>query len=145
MGDELVVKGALYCIAGDNLGSHAIGGFTENFSSSEYFCRYCLISRTELQGADPNICGLERTPETYSSATEQLETEDSPQVQGIKFRLIHSNSSPGMFPSSVSPFLSVLSHSLTSIIHSYIITLRKLLSTCAKLDRQFSDTMAEAL
>lgn len=40
MGDGFVVKGALYCTAGDNLGSHTIGGFTENFSSSEYFCRY---------------------------------------------------------------------------------------------------------
>ena len=104
MGDELVVKGALYCIAGDNLGSHAIGGFTENFSSSQYFCRYCLISRTELQGADPNICGLERTPETYSSAIEQLETEDSPQVQGIKFRSLFNTlqnfdvCSPGLPP-----------------------------------------------
>lgn len=52
MENELVVKGALFCIVGDNLGSHTIGGFTENFSSSEYFCRYCLISRTEFQGAD---------------------------------------------------------------------------------------------
>lgn len=104
MGDELVVKGALYCIAGDNLGSHTIGGFTENFSSSEYFCRYCLISRTEFQGADPNICGLERTPEMYRSAIEQLETEDSPQVQGIKFRSVFNTlqnfdvCSPGLPP-----------------------------------------------
>lgn len=72
MGDEHVEKGALYCIAGDNLGSYTICGFTENFSSSEYFCRYCLISRTEFKGADPNICGLERTPEMYRSAIEQL-------------------------------------------------------------------------
>ena len=26
------VKGVLYYIAGDNLGSHSIGGFTENFN-----------------------------------------------------------------------------------------------------------------
>lgn len=32
MGDKLVLKGALYCIVGDNLGSHTIVGFTENFS-----------------------------------------------------------------------------------------------------------------
>lgn len=32
--DETVVKGALYCIAGDNLGSHYICGFSENFSPS---------------------------------------------------------------------------------------------------------------
>ena len=42
-GDK-TVKGALYCIAGDDLGSHGIGGFMENFSRSEYFCRYCEIT-----------------------------------------------------------------------------------------------------
>ncbi|XP_062268268.1 uncharacterized protein LOC133974641 [Platichthys flesus] len=31
-----VVKGS---IAGDNVGSHCIGGFTENFSCAQYFCR----------------------------------------------------------------------------------------------------------
>ncbi|XP_024908468.1 uncharacterized protein LOC112486333 [Cynoglossus semilaevis] len=75
MADGHVVKGALYCIAGDNLGSHTLGGFTENFSSSEYFCRYCLISRTAFEGADPNVCGQARTPETYRAAIDQLETE----------------------------------------------------------------------
>ena len=30
--DGETVKGGLYCIAGDNLGSHYIGGFTENLS-----------------------------------------------------------------------------------------------------------------
>lgn len=117
MGDELVVKGALYCIAGDNLGSHTIGGFTENFSSSRYFCRYCLISRTEFLGADPNICGLELTPETYRSAIELLETEDAPQVQGIKFRSIFNAlqnfdvCSPGMPPClDHDIFEGVLSH-----------------------------------
>ncbi|KAK2858588.1 hypothetical protein Q5P01_003208 [Channa striata] len=38
-GDE-TIKGALYYIAGDNLGSHSVGGFTETFSNSQYFCRY---------------------------------------------------------------------------------------------------------
>lgn len=104
MGDKRVLKGALHCIVGDNLGSHTIGGFTENFSCSEYFCRYCLISLTEFQGADSNICGRERTPETYRSAVEQLETEDAPQVQGIKFKSVFNTlqsfdvCSPGMPP-----------------------------------------------
>ena len=43
-----VVQGILYCIAGDNLGSHCIGGFTENFSRTQYFCRYCLITQSEF-------------------------------------------------------------------------------------------------
>ncbi|XP_020562397.2 uncharacterized protein LOC110015774 [Oryzias latipes] len=86
MADENVVKGTLYCIAGDNLGSHCIGGFTENFSSSLYFCRYCLLTRTTFQGADPTVCGAPRTPDTYRSATEQLKREDVSEVHGIKFR-----------------------------------------------------------
>lgn len=89
--DKSVVKGALYSIAGDNLGSHCIGGFTENFSSSEYFCRYCLLTRTEFQGADPAICGPQWTPETYRSATGQLEIENVPEVQGIKFRSVFNS------------------------------------------------------
>ncbi|KAK0140164.1 hypothetical protein N1851_022918 [Merluccius polli] len=40
LSDE-TVKGTLYYIGGDNLVSHCIGGFTENFSRSQYFCRYC--------------------------------------------------------------------------------------------------------
>ncbi|KAL7837366.1 hypothetical protein SRHO_G00270770 [Serrasalmus rhombeus] len=83
--DETVVKGTLYCIAGDNLGSHCIG-------SSEYFCRYCLISQTQFQGCDPTSCGPERTTENYRSAVDQLETEQVPDIQGIKFRFSGSNS-----------------------------------------------------
>lgn len=33
------VKGTLYCIAGS---LHCISGFTENYSSSEHFCRFSL-------------------------------------------------------------------------------------------------------
>ena len=33
LSDKSVIKGTLYCIAGDNLGSHCIGGFTENLAS----------------------------------------------------------------------------------------------------------------
>lgn len=71
MADETVVKGTLYCIAGDNLGSQCIGGFTENFSFSEYFCRYCLISQTQFRGDDPTSCGPECTTESYRSAVDR--------------------------------------------------------------------------
>nr|XP_055048292.1 uncharacterized protein LOC129433654 [Misgurnus anguillicaudatus] len=81
---KTVVRGTLYCIAGDNLGSHCIGGFSENFSCSQYFCRYCLITRSEFQGDDPNLCGPERTIEKYDSAIERLQTEDT--SEGVKFR-----------------------------------------------------------
>ena len=47
--DGETVKGGLCCIAGHNLGSHCIGGFTENFSRSQYFCRYCEITRSQFE------------------------------------------------------------------------------------------------
>ncbi|XP_058268078.1 uncharacterized protein LOC131366977 [Hemibagrus wyckioides] len=91
MADETAVKGTLYCIAGDNLGSHCIGGFTENFSSSEYFCRYCLISRSQFESHDPTSCGPERTSESYSSAVNQLEAEGISDVKGVKFRSVFNS------------------------------------------------------
>lgn len=77
------VRGTLYCIAGDNLGSHCIGGLSENFSSSQYFCRYCLVTRNEFQSDDPNVCGPLRTIDKYNSALERLQNEDVP--EGVKF------------------------------------------------------------
>ncbi|KAF7649573.1 hypothetical protein LDENG_00139370 [Lucifuga dentata] len=85
------VKGTLYCIAGDNLGSHCIGGFSENFSRSQYFCRYCLITRSQFQGDDPNLCGPECTTESYNSAVDHLQTEDTPDVEGVKFKSVFNS------------------------------------------------------
>lgn len=90
--DETVVKGTLYCIAGDNLGSHCIGGFCENFSRAEHFCRYCLITRSEFQGDDPNVCGPARTIENYNSAVERIQTEDTQDVvEGVKFKSVFNS------------------------------------------------------
>lgn len=83
--DETVVKGTVYCIAGDNLGSHCIGGFSENFSRAEHFCRYCLITRSEFQG-DPNLCGPARTIQNYNSAIDRIQAEGAQDVEGVKFR-----------------------------------------------------------
>ncbi|XP_023815110.1 uncharacterized protein LOC111948035 [Oryzias latipes] len=129
MADENVVKGTLYCIAGDNLGSHCIGGFTENFSSSLYFCRYCLLTRTTFQGADPTVCGAPRTPDTYRSATEQLKREDVSEVHGIKFRSVFNSlqnfdvCTPGMPPClGHDIFEGVLSYDLALYLKYFIST-----------------------
>lgn len=59
---------------------------------------------SEFQGADPNICGLERTPETCSSAIKHLEKGDTAQVHGTKFKSVFNTlqifdvCSPGMPP-----------------------------------------------
>ncbi|XP_055021248.1 uncharacterized protein LOC129412157 [Boleophthalmus pectinirostris] len=83
------VRGTLYCIAGDNLGSHCIGGFSENFSSSQYFCRYCLVTRDEFQSDNPNVCGPLRTTDKYNDAIERLQNEDA--AEGVKFNSIFNS------------------------------------------------------
>lgn len=42
------IKGALYGIADDNLGSHGNGGLTQNFGCSKYFGRYGKITQIEF-------------------------------------------------------------------------------------------------
>lgn len=39
--ETLTLKGSLLAVAGDNLGSHQIGGFLETFNVDNYFCRIC--------------------------------------------------------------------------------------------------------
>ncbi|XP_053090764.1 uncharacterized protein LOC128318517 [Pangasianodon hypophthalmus] len=118
--DGQTVKGGLYCIAGDNLGSHCIGGFTENFSRSQYFCRYCEITRSEFV-ADPNVCGPLRTPETYDAAVADLQAENIQGVRGIKVNSIFNAlesfhvSQPGLPP--------CLGHDLFEGVLSYDLTL----------------------
>ena len=43
------IPGILAMFLGDNLGSHCIGGFVENFSSSEYICRFCMITTQDIK------------------------------------------------------------------------------------------------
>ena len=46
---EKLIKRSLVFICGDNLGSHSLGGFTENFSRAKYVCRFCNLERTDLE------------------------------------------------------------------------------------------------
>lgn len=63
---------------------HSIGGFTENFSGSKYFCRYCKITRTEFENNDPDVCGPQCTPEVYDSAINVIASGDGEDDRGIK-------------------------------------------------------------
>lgn len=84
------VKGTLFCITGDNLGSHGIGGFTENFSTVEHFCRYCTITLSEFQ-RNPLYTGTKRTVENYNSVVKDLERENCigiSNLKGIKFNSV---------------------------------------------------------
>ncbi|KAK3921010.1 Transcriptional repressor protein YY1 [Frankliniella fusca] len=76
-------KASIVTIAGDNLGSHALGGFVENFSRSNYFCRYCRIHRKDLNkfeftasaGSEFESQSEEEVLSDSSSDTETLEQE----------------------------------------------------------------------
>ncbi len=82
--DDGIRKASLISICGDNLGSHCIGGFCENFSSSIHFCRYCLINRSDFQKT-PLKLGPKRTVEVHKENVKQLSTTGQDVVQGVKF------------------------------------------------------------
>ncbi|KAK3917100.1 LOW QUALITY PROTEIN: Putative thiol protease R355 [Frankliniella fusca] len=77
-------------IAGDNLGSHSLGGFVENFSRSEYFCRFCLINRKAFckQGGEVRRF-KRRTKESYNDAFPRVTVHPTTGIitayQGVKF------------------------------------------------------------
>ena len=80
-----VIKASVVAIAGDNLGSHIIGGFSENFGSGNYFCRYCLIERSEFKD-HPFETGIPRNSENYNNDVEFLKSNtELVQYHGVKF------------------------------------------------------------
>lgn len=78
------MKGSLVFITGDNLGSHALGGFTENFSKSQYFCRYCLVTKKSFESNDGVFKTYpERTIDSYKEVIDKL---DRKRRSGIRIR-----------------------------------------------------------
>lgn len=63
--DGEIIPVCLMFLLGDSLGQHQMGSFVRSFSS-EYFCRFCHITRTEFK-AKPNTVKEWRTPATYDS------------------------------------------------------------------------------
>lgn len=83
--DGKLCKGTLYAISGDNLGSHNIRGFNENFSRTSHFCRYCDIDRKAFL-ADPLARGPDRTLQSYQKHFEALSHNmESHECGGINF------------------------------------------------------------
>ena len=79
-----VIKGFVCAIAGDNLGSHSIGGFVENFSKSSHFCRFCDVDRVTFQ-LSPLSTGSKRTKQSYQQHVHELRAGNTDTVCGIKF------------------------------------------------------------
>lgn len=84
--DGKYLRASVIAVCGGNLGSHCIGGFTENFSGSQHFCRYSLIDRETFQKS-PLSLGPCRTPSNYNQSVQQLTPENS-LINGIKFNSV---------------------------------------------------------
>ena len=77
------VKGTVCAIAGDNLGSHCIGGFSENFSTTEHFCRYCRVDRKTFKES-PHSKGPPRTVQSYTEGLQALAENPKGPAFGVK-------------------------------------------------------------
>jgi hypothetical protein len=118
----------LTAIAGDNLGSHWLGGFVTNFSSSSHMCRFCTLTKAELDGG----CISEqsdriRTPESYNSAVARLDSNDTGMIEGIKFqslfnKLTHFHvCNPGLPPCVAHDlFEGVVAYDLALCLRHYV-------------------------
>lgn len=84
MADGQVWKGTVGAIIGDNLGSHGIGGFTENFSTSTYFCRFCHVQRNQFL-LTPQARVSRRTEESYEADICNIGADNLVSSRGIKF------------------------------------------------------------
>lgn len=78
-----IVRATVLCIVGDNLGSHCIGGYTENVSTSSHCCRFCLVPRDEI--GNVTIRFPVRAVENYKEAVQQLQDSEETVVNGVKF------------------------------------------------------------
>ncbi|CAK8689047.1 unnamed protein product [Clavelina lepadiformis] len=120
VGDKL--RGTVLCITGDNLGSHWVGGFTTNFSSSCYMCRYCKIKRSSFVDNCLSVASM-RTIESYN--TDVLQS--SVQENGLKFaspfnelRFFHV-AQPGLPPCLAHDlFEGVVAYDLPLIIKHFV-------------------------
>ena len=78
------LKGSVVCISGDNLGSHGLSGFMENFSTAKYWCRFCTITKDEFHSENYflKIC-KSRSVDSYKEALRNKGTKND--YEGIKF------------------------------------------------------------
>ncbi|KYM96897.1 hypothetical protein ALC62_12434 [Cyphomyrmex costatus] len=85
--DKKLIKGCLVFITGDNLGSHGLGGFVENFSTSQYFCRFCHVTKEKFY-SNGGSCKMykSRSIKSYNSALDKIGNKKD--FEGIKFNSV---------------------------------------------------------
>jgi hypothetical protein len=81
---NVTVRGTIVAIVGDNLGSHCIGGFSENFSTVNYVCRYCMINKQTVKSTCHAV-GQLRTVSNYDTSAANAECSNGNETYGIKF------------------------------------------------------------
>ena len=79
------IRGSVFALTGDNLGSHWVGGFVTNFSSSVgYSCRYCSAQNLDCT-TTRRVAKPLRTTTSYHAAVTVVQTSDAFHFEGIKF------------------------------------------------------------
>jgi hypothetical protein len=118
-------------IIGDNLGSHGIGGFVENFSTCDYICRYCDCSRSDWI-ADGTVQGCFRTKQSYCAAIDTLtKTPECTEHHRIKAQSVFNSlqyfhvCQPGLPPCLAHDlFEGVVAYDLALMIRYFVRTVK---------------------
>ncbi|KYN21978.1 hypothetical protein ALC57_05637 [Trachymyrmex cornetzi] len=85
--DKKFIKGCLVFITDDNLGSHGLGDFVENLGTSQYFYRFCHITKEKFS-SNGGLCKMykSRSIESYNSALDKIGNKKD--FEGIKFNSV---------------------------------------------------------
>ena len=80
---QVCLKGPMVAVVGDNLGSHSLGGFLENFNSHK-FCRFCCTKEAVQTMFDSNVAQLRQ--ETGHNHQVEIVKEDpeASSLYGVK-------------------------------------------------------------
>lgn len=127
------VRGTITMFLGDNLGSHAIGGFVENFSCLRvHVCRFCLITLEDIKLGNLHDNFDQRSPVNYNESLAELERNpELNNFQGVKFDSIFNElqyyhvCNPGLPPClGHDLFEGVVYYDLAIFIH-YMVKVKK--------------------
>jgi len=81
--NDRVHEERLVCVLGDNLGSHWLGGFTTNFSTTLFICRYCLIQRNKSDSSSLAETVELRTAQNYQLTLDSATRAIQLPIKGI--------------------------------------------------------------
>jgi hypothetical protein len=111
---------------GDNLGSHEIGGFCQNFSTNKFPCRYCYTTMSNIRNRDYNIKEERSIYKHIADVTVLQQNDTQENYKGIKFDSILNQlknfhiCQPGLPPCiSHDIFEGILQYDLILLIHHY--------------------------